>query len=81
MRFSVVETDEGYLPYLDTRSAKLQVRTRLNGQAIDEVVTCDDQLGEVHVIARDEYGEYVIDDQAGFAIERRYGLVEIEVAP
>lgn len=55
-------------------------RIFLDGVELADVVTADEEAGEVHVIKRDDAGNPVVDHNAhGFAIEVRRGKVQIRL--
>lgn len=59
MRLSAIKTDPGYPAWM--RRALLPTYVTLNGVLIQEVVTADDEIGELVRVARDEWGNFIID--------------------
>lgn len=73
MRLSVDPNDRGFAP------AAIGARVFLDGVEVQDVVTADEELGEVIVLERNEAGEFFLDlelDEAKRAT--RNGVVRIE---
>jgi hypothetical protein len=74
MRISVDESDTGFLPFDQRRSAQVF----LNGSAIRECVTADEEAGEAICLKTDANGRLVIDHVADkVARETRRGTVRV----
>lgn len=73
MRVSIHITDPGYANFRGFG----RHRVFLNGIEAEEVVTADEELGEIVRVARDEHGALIATDGGDFIHETVRGKVEI----
>jgi len=76
MRLSVHEGDPGFLPYRQLCRDGKKPLIFLNGQAMESVVTADEERGFVTFIKRDMAGQFMLEDDE-VATDIAYGTVKI----
>lgn len=77
MRYSVLEGDPGHAAWLARGGHWSRgVRVTLNGIEVREIFTVDDERGEIVRLARDEFGNILIDGD-DVVHETLHGRVEI----
>lgn len=74
MRVSVRKDDPGYKNFFGV----ILYEAYLDGKKVENVVTADEETGEVFFHARDEHGEFILNEAKDAIIEKRLtGKVEI----